>query len=182
MIKKLLIICILVLLVVGISYATYISGVSMVGCRLGPTLGPELITNEGFETGDPPSNWVAYNNLETFERSTTQKYGGTYSGHGIDSSASYGGFDQTISVTTGKTYRVSFWYYMVSGSVDAFWNNVEEENPFVVNLTITGSWQYYETEQVCPNGDCENSINFNNNSNSVTTEFYIDDVSVREVQ
>jgi len=141
-----------------------------------PTLsGVALVANGGMEDGDPPTGWSAYNSPETFEQSGVQKHTGSYSTHIVDSTPSRGGFYQTISIITNKQYKVSFWYYIVSGSI-----RVELDYPSVYDLlSKTGSWCYFE--KIFTRISTYSRIYFYNSSASVAAEFYIDDVSVQEV-
>jgi hypothetical protein len=138
-----------------------------------PSNGPELVTNGGMETGNPPTGWSAAFTPETFEQSGVQKHSGSYSAHIIDSTPSYGGFSQPLSIITGKTYKFSFWYYLVNGTL-----RVQPDTDAHI-YTTTGSWIYGEFTRTCIGADP--NIYFINNSGSVAAEFYIDDVSVQEI-
>ena len=149
-------------------------------------LGPTLVTNGGMETGDPPTWWGSVNTPETFERSGVQKHSGSYSCHVVDNPASWAGLvNSTTSAMryAGKRYKVSFWYYLVSGSLSFIQKNGGGSADIInTTLTTTGSWQYYEgvfTETTT--GQSVNNHWFVNSSNSVAAEFYIDDVAIQEV-
>ena len=149
--------------------------------------GVELVSNGGMESGNPPTGWAALNTPEVFEQSGVQKHGGSYSAHVNDSTPSYGGFQNqgfAIPTTAGHQYKLSFWYYITSGSFgtalyDGTW--VLMGGP--PTLTTIGSWQYMEVILTAINTGAggNGQMIFTNSSNSVAAEFYIDDVSVQEV-
>lgn len=146
--------------------------------------GPELIVNGTMEAGDPPTGWTANGTPETFEQSGTQKHGGSYSAHIIDSTASYGGFISNSggSRVVNNTYKYSFWYFLVSGVLeyDLYNGNFGSALVALAYSTI-GSWQQVEGTFIETATGTDGMLIFKNNSNSVATEFYIDDVSLVEV-
>ena len=137
----------------------------------------ELISNGTMESGNPPTGWTATSSPETFDRSAVQKHSGTYSARVIDSIPSQGGFYGEVPFEAGKTYKISFWYFISSGSI-YLWGNGTGVPINDIELTTTGSWQY--REKVFRNTD-STYIAFSNYSGSVAATFYIDDVSVQEV-
>ncbi len=149
---------------------------------LSTNLGPNLVTNGGMEAGNPPTGWAPWGTPETFERSTVRKYGGSYSCHVIDSTASYGGFygyPVNIPVITGRIYKVSFRYYIESGVLNpTFYDGSTYDQTHT--YSATGSWLLGEIYFTSTNtGD--GCLIFANNSNTVPAEFYIDDISIQEV-
>lgn len=145
--------------------------------------GVEKITNGGMESGDPPTGWIAFNTPETFEQSGVQKHSGNYSVHLVDSVASNEGFRQySISFVSGKTYKLSFWYLLVSGTlnVQCFDGNGATRILYS-NYTTTGSWLYAEVSLTSTHTGSNAFIQFLNESPSVPAEFYIDDISIQEV-
>lgn len=143
------------------------------------------------KTGDMEGdgNWSSTGTPETNERSSAQAHGGTYSRHVVDSTASKGGISQAFTSETGNTYqgpnhsfRVGFWYYIVSGEFEAkLWNlsTVSEAyTAWSATYTTTGSWQHIEVDVSI---DWLQAgvlyLQFLNSSASVAAEFYIDDVS-----
>jgi hypothetical protein len=139
---------------------------------LSTNLGPNLVTNGEMEDGEPPTGWGALTSPTAFERSGTQKYSGSYSAH-VVSQGGYRGFLQNISFVSGKTYKISYWYYLVSGALDV----ATDVAPWLdTGLSTTGSWQYVEHILTVTT---ESVLNFF--SNNTAAEFYIDDVSVQEI-
>lgn len=139
-------------------------------------LGPELIINGGMEIGDPPTGWTIAGPTTTAERSNTHAHTGTYSFRTVEATNNYNGFYQNIPITTGKKYRIAFWYWIESGEILA-------ENTggllWFVGLTIKGSWQYYEVDIIATNSN-PSPLQFY--SNGMPSEFFIDDVSAKEIK
>ena len=133
--------------------------------------GPELVTNGGMEDGDPPTGWSTYASPATFEQSATQKHNGSYAAHIVDSTTGTKGIVQALTLVSGHIYKASFWYYIVSGALINQINNAD------VTYSTTGSWQY--AERVVTYNSGYSNIYFLN-AGGATTEFYIDDVSVKE--
>jgi len=134
----------------------------------------EHVSNGGMETGDPPTGWTAMGTPETFERSSVDKYSGTYSLHIVDSVGSGGGGLQVIPFVSGKTYTITFRYKIVSGTVRV------ATNDYLLNevLSTTGSWLLYNKTNYTDAGAIQ--IRITNASGSDPAEFYIDDVSIVE--
>ena len=141
--------------------------------------GAELVTNGSMEAD---ANWADQGTPETNERSSTYAHLGTYSRHAIDSTASFGGFkSDTFTVTAGKVYKISFWYYGVTGTIRpqlidgggaTIWNTI--------SLTTKGVWTRYTANVTSLTSGSSARVAFINSSNSAAAEFYIDDVSVRQ--
>ncbi|MCK5600972.1 hypothetical protein KAR91_03825, partial [Candidatus Pacearchaeota archaeon] len=143
-------------------------------------LGSEKITNGDMEIDD---NWTDRNSPETNERSDVDKHGGTYSRHIVDSVPSYGGTQsETFALETGKSYKFSFWYKVITNGVrvqvthgdGTFWA-LDQTN--LVETTWTNVVYYITTNA---SGSAA-FMTFLNMSNSIAGEFYIDDVSLKEV-
>jgi hypothetical protein len=135
-------------------------------------LGSELINNGGMENGNPPTGWISVMSPETFERSAAQKHGGNYSAHIVDSTPSYGGMIQLLIINSSSLYKISGWFYVVSGTARL------QLGDCITGPSITGaSWNYVEYATL-GNGGVLYCIN---NSASNPAEFYVDDVSIREI-
>ena len=148
--------------------------------EVNPTLGAELVSNGDF---DDETNYSDYNmeGDDTADLSTEQVLVGSNSLKiDVDSSGEgtrLGG----VATTTGKTYRISAWFYVTAGTAkinpgDGYWS----PNALEPKTNVTNEWQ----QLVMYNTADQNSSNawiylVAGSSNSV---FYLDNVSVREVQ
>jgi hypothetical protein len=142
--------------------------------------GVELVSNGGMESGNPPTGWSIYHTPTTWEQSGVQKHTGSYSSHVITSAVPYQGFQQYVLVLS-KTYKLSYWYYLVSGSIDAYWRLGDGSGWAQVDtVSAVGAWTYIE-RIVHQLAGASGELDFIN-SGSVAAEFYIDDVSVQEVK
>lgn len=157
-------------------------------------LGIEFVTNGDMESDlNPPKyDWEDVNSPDTNERSSSSVHGGTYSRHIVDSDpGSYAGVRNTyFTSTSGRTYRISFWYNLVSGYMRLVWLRGSDGSG--QNVTSFGGaptgWVYYEGDYTETTGGSSASVVFINNRawpgsgnpDDYTAEFYIDDVSVKE--
>jgi hypothetical protein len=118
------------------------------------------------------SGWNTVGSPAIQALSTVQVHGGTYSRRVNDSTASYGGFVQyfTVPLTVGAKYKVSYWYYLVSGSIVAGVTNQESTE------TTLGAWT--ESVKFVEANATTTYTSFYNASNTVAADFYIDDVVV----
>ena len=135
-----------------------------------------LVSNSTFETGNA-SGWTVYNGTAV---STAKPKTGSYSL--LCKGNNWNGIAHTTFTTeVGKSYQVSFWYYIdtagfnwkISGentgtSYGATWENK--------NL---GSWQQVVVEFIAD--DTKTRINFSGLNGSSSPVFYIDDVFAVEV-
>lgn len=144
----------------------------------------EIISNGSFEAGNPPTDWTSYGSPDTFEQSGVQKHSGSNSAHLVELHAAATCFYQTLAAGSriaGHTYRYSFWYYLVSGKMAC--SIIKGDNSGTLattQYTITGSWQYVETELVQDTTDAGSS-SFQFWAPTEAGEFYIDEVSIKEV-
>jgi len=135
----------------------------------------ELITNGTMEAD---ANWASSSTPETNERSTIQKYSGTYSRHIVDSTGSNGGIvsDAFTPFVVGKKYRLAYAYYIVSGSIAC----VTEFSSYPQTIqSVVGSWQIVTSEFTAIAADT--TVYFYNSSAVVAAEFYIDAVSIVQI-
>ena len=141
------------------------------------TQGSEIMVNGGMESGDPPTG---YTNLDssTFERSSVQKLSGAYSSHAVGPFDGAGFYQPPIGRIAGRTYKLKFSYFIVSGQI-----RVELENGVAggysfgpTTYTTTGSWQSVEATFVEGQTGDAGWLGFFADSGSA--EFYIDAVSV----
>jgi hypothetical protein len=130
-----------------------------------PTLITNIVTNGTMEQQD---GWANYATVSINERSSVQKHGGNFSRHVV---ANVGGMSQGLSnLTVGATYKVSGYYYLVSGEMRIVFFSTE---PY---LTTKGSWQYFEYNVTAASASTPLRI-----YNSNVTEFYVDDVKVEKL-
>jgi hypothetical protein len=141
------------------------------------------LLNGNFETGNPPTGW-GNSGLETYEKSGTQKHGGNYSAHFIDSIPNMGGFYTYPSVPTyvaGRLYYSSFWYYLISGVLH--YRFQDGDNSFLTYGygSVIGSWTNIERRYTSLVGGAGAYVSFLNASATVACECYIDDVSLQHI-
>lgn len=133
----------------------------------------EQIVNGNMELD---ANWPSLGSPEINERSSVKANGGTYSRHIIDSVPSNGGVSQTIDMYQ-YSYLFSARYYLVSGTLKV---NIRNGGGTLVSsntYSTTGSWQPIQFNIYLMSGHY-GTVEFLNNSNSQSAEFYIDDVSL----
>ena len=141
-----------------------------------------LIKNGGFERGNPPLRWLAWQTPETFERSNTQKHGGAYAAHVIDSKPSYGGFRQIQNRVAGLVYRLAVWFYIVSGGMHVLAHNGLGSSWLLISeFSELGAWTYYTVDFTETDTGALGDVIFQNNTLTVAGEFYVDDVSLKIV-
>ena len=76
-----------------------------------------LLTNSGFESGNPPTGWNFWaGGSETFSQSNAQAKTGSYSGAYNISDGNASVIYQTVPVTPGNTYTFGMWVYAPSSS------------------------------------------------------------------
>ena len=143
----------------------------------------EIVYNGGMEVGTPPTGWIADSSPEVFERSAVRKHSGSYSLHVVDSTPSLAGAYQWGGFTVGKSYKLSFWYYLVSGVIYSY----SDSGLAIKTYNTTGSWQYDERTWVATLDPIDGHEGYErpfigNHSNSVAAEFYIDDVSIMQLE
>ncbi len=146
-----------------------------------PGVGAELIANGTMEAD---SNWNSVGVYVTQTRSDEFAHSGTYSRKVVSGAGAVGVKSDTLSVTAGKTYEVSFWYYRAAsgGSVltrlqDGNSNNVDASHEL---SATTGSWQNLKFHTTAATTGSSSYWWIYQNGVTGST-FYIDDVTVKEV-
>ena len=139
--------------------------------------GAELVVNGDMELN---SDWGNSGTPTTNEQSLTQTHGGTYSWH----VACDGGNEGTIntaafSVTSGVTYHITAWVYLVSGRAYMHRNAGRLNFSVQLTTTTTGAWQLLTVDIEASSTGLE-TLKFLS-VNAGGDEFYVDDVSVKEV-
>jgi len=137
--------------------------------------GVELVTNGGMESGTPPTGWTQLNSPDTFERSGVQKHSDSYSLHVIKLTGEQAGATQNLSFTTEKTYRVSLWYYLVTDSMLCAIDKGDSTLDYNW-FSQQGAWTHFTKDIISTGTDGIIYL-----VTGGEDEFYVDDVSVREV-
>ena len=138
-----------------------------------------LIQNGGMEIGNPPTGWMVTGSPTTYERSNAWAKSGIYSAHVADSIPSYGGFYQNIILRVGRTYKISGWVNVISGTMKV--QVYDDVLGAIVYQDFVPGISYLNLSFICPSGITVDSLYFTNLGNSVAAEFYVDDVFVQEV-
>jgi hypothetical protein len=130
------------------------------------TYGPELVTNGTFDSD--LSGWTDDNSFWTF--SSSRAY------HAPDSN--FNTFRQTLSVVTGKAYLVMFDYEVLQGELRAQSRDVTNSplGDFTETFTGTGTASFLFIASAS-----FDNISFSRHNFGQTSEFYIDNISVREL-
>jgi hypothetical protein len=133
-----------------------------------------LVVNSDMELD---SNWAddGFDNGETNERSSTRFFNGSYSRHIIVDDASEGIASDGVSVTSGQTYLVSVWVYVVSGECRLI-RKQGHVGSISDSSTTTGTWEYLEEETTATSTGLEN---FGVRSADGGAEFYVDKFVVK---
>lgn len=148
--------------------------------EVNPTLGAELVSNGDF---DDETNYTDYlmEGGDTADLSTEQVLVGSNSLKIDVSNAGEGTKLGGVATTTGKTYRISAWFYVTAGTAkinpgDDKWS----PNGLEPKTNVTNEWQQLVMYNTADTDEANAWIYFQAGSNS--SVFYLDNVSVREVQ
>lgn len=137
----------------------------------------ELVTNGDFSTD---SDWSNFGTPTTSEQSTDKAYLGSYSWHVVATAFRQGIFSpNNFSLVNGKTYKASLWIYAVDGAEILSGVTNSDASVFTPRAVTQGQWTnvvYYFTA----NASSASYISIL--SSSSTLEFYVDNVSVKEIQ
>ena len=135
------------------------------------------VVNGGFETGDT-SGWTVYSGTAA---STAAKHSGNY---GLLAkcegwnAAAY----QDISVTSGKTYELSFWYKIVQHGFTYKILSMPSETAYTSNyVTNVGEWTQVKYQFTVAD-ETKIRLNLCGLNASTNPEFYIDDVQLKELK
>jgi hypothetical protein len=144
----------------------------------GETLGSELVTNGDMETGNPPTGFTAWSAPATFEQSSTQKHGGSYSAH-IIGTDSRGFYSRNGLKIYRNNYKLSFWYYIISGGLRGIILKSDGTSHLVeIHYSTSGSWQ--NAEIIATETAASDTYDFGFQTYG-SSEFYIDDLSLRQI-
>lgn len=148
-------------------------------------LGPELLGNGAIESLD---GWqgaaIGSSTVPRLELSTTEKHGGKASLHGtiVRGPQEWPAVRSGVSVTeTGKTYRVSFWIKVVKGQASVSMRNGanSDYSSLLTNWLSEPQWTQYVAYYNERSGGSGAFLAFF--ATGSDAEFYLDDVSIREV-
>ena len=144
----------------------------------GAELGAELFSNPNF---DDTSAWVDKNidESDTVALSTEQVRNGQYSLY-VNVNISGEGTGQGITTTADKLYEVSGWFYVVSGVAKINPNDGHFTAGTELRTTTTGEWEYISGYLKASGTGGSKDIYIQ--SSGGAAEFYIDNVSIKEVQ
>jgi len=138
-----------------------------------------LVSNGTFENNSK-SGWTVYNGTAV---STAAAYKGSYGLH--CKGTSWNGIAHTtVNTEVGKSYKVTYWYHIntagfnwkVTGVVTGTLYN----GPTTWVNTNLGSWQKMEFEFIAD--DTQVKLNFSGLDETSSPDFYLDTVSIVEVQ
>lgn len=141
----------------------------------------ELVVNGNMEVD---ANWTSLGSVVTNERSSTRVRSSTYSRHVATDLAGEGIYSEDFTTIANRQYRVSAWVYVVADGASGVRVAFKEgggatHHTIDAIITTVGSWlRIVDTVTDATGGSAARMIIDQNGAG--TTEFYIDDVSVRE--
>jgi len=144
----------------------------------GAELGAELFSNPNF---DDDSAWVDKNIDvdDTVALSPVQTRNGPYSLY-INVDIAGEGTGAPITTVADKIYKASGWFYVVSGGAKINPSDSHFTAGTQILTTKTGEWEYISGYLKASGTGSGKQIYIQ--SNATTTEFYVDNVSIKEVQ
>ena len=134
------------------------------------------IENGDFETGDT-TGWTVYNGTTvTADAAHTGSYGLHAKGNGWNGIAY-----QDIPVTNGKTYELSFWYYINVGFNYSIKGQTSGTTYGGTWKTNAGEWTQVKHEFLATDESLIR-LNFSGLTGDTVPDFYIDDVQIKELK
>lgn len=136
--------------------------------------GAENVVNGDCEAAS--AGWSAVGSPTSQARDSAQKHSGTYSWKLVTSGSGITGFGQTLNLTVGKLYKISFWYMQTSGVLCARLGSGTVSFQLLTDGnagTFTNVVAYYIAES-------GNDFKLQFYDDSAAT-VYVDDISVKEV-
>lgn len=127
-----------------------------------------LVLNGNFATGD--TSWSYSGTADTYSYPTTFRGKTCMYANGMDNAAARGYIYQSITVTSGQSYTLSFKYFLSSGSVYCAVSNAATSS---MTSTTTGRWITHKMT-VTTSGTTL-TVSFYGNSASNYSYFYITD-------
>ena len=134
------------------------------------------IENGDFETGDT-TGWTVYNGTTvTADAAHTGSYGLHAKGNGWNGIAY-----QDIPVTNGKTYELSFWYYINVGFNYSIKGQTSGTTYGGTWKSNAGQWTQVKHEFLATDESLIR-LNFSGLTGDTVPDFYIDDVQIKELK
>ncbi len=134
-----------------------------------------LLINGDFESG--VENWKANSG---FTAVTDDKYSGEGAAQYVDSSATAAGYtNQKVTVEAGKTYKLTAWVKVVSGT-GGYIGIYGISNAVAASFAAEEGWKQYTTTVTIPEGATQAEIEIGAHKSQVVT-YLIDDVVFAEV-
>ncbi len=134
------------------------------------------VENGDFETGDT-TGWTVYNGTTvTADAAHTGSYGLHAKGNGWNGIAY-----QDIPVTNGKTYELSFWYYINVGFNYSIKGQTSGTTYGGTWKSNAGQWTQVKHEFLATDESLIR-LNFSGLSADTAPDFYIDDVQIKELK
>jgi hypothetical protein len=130
-----------------------------------------LVLNGNFATGD--TSWTYVGTSATYSDPATFRGRTCFYANGMDNATARGYIYQSMTVTSGQSYTLSFKYFLVSGSVKVEISNAASS---VITSTTTGRWITHKAT-VTTSGTTL-TVSVLGNSASVYSYYYITDIQV----
>lgn len=158
----------------------------MDGYQVKTTTGSELGigwgTNSVVVNGDMEldSDWASVGTPEANERTDLSKYDGTYSRWHADTTPSFGGIKQDITLAINTHYRLESRVICQGGTTKICVTDSVAGDLASTTITpgVVGEWQFVTLEFDTPGTLGTTSVQFKNNSGTETNAGYVDHVSI----
>jgi len=157
------------------SLATFVDKDGLV--KVSGVTNTELVTNGNFDNN---SDWSNFSTPTTSKQSTDKAYLGNYSWYIVASAFRQGIFSpNNFSLVSGKTYRASLWIYALDGAEIISGVSNSDASVFTSRTVAQGQWTniVYYFRATASSASYISIL-----SSSSTLEFYVDNVSVKEIQ
>jgi hypothetical protein len=148
------------------------------------SLGSELLTNGNCEAD---ANWINQGSPTVNERSEEQVHGGTYSRKFTVDAQAEGLSNDTLSIVSGNSYRVTFWLYgdgtnevtarvLVGGDTHYATNMAWQDN-----YVAPASWTEHTYDFTATSTDGTADFEVFSDHGETTGTWYVDDASVKQI-
>jgi hypothetical protein len=146
-----------------------------------PSLGNEILSNPGFEAGDPPTSWAAYNAGTLASDAVIKRTGAASCKYTFNGSGTYGGITQTPAGTpfvVGKFYRVEGWVYGQNLGAASFFLNMASD--LRSTAYSNGAWVNLSgIKRATTTGHTVLVYVYGNSASNANKIYNIDDMSVK---